>query len=352
MASRNGIEKGTLNWSIRKKREIMVDINKNTEAQLEPSKLSDISFTHATEYEIQNAFLSNINSSYFNCSADSANSATNDGSSCVSTQNKLKISDFLLSVDNSYKKQNYLFKNSNEFSDKFYSLDLNNATQNDWDFYYAVLRKLKDLDKFREIRNSQISRLKTNFLGENSRFSNKKIDDLTKIDEQYRKYAHAYLDMIAKGDNMNIIICGNRGIGKTSLACAIVNEIIEKKLIKSEFVNLGNYLSACMKCNDFSNDLEHPLKSILNAQIIVIDDFGHMRNTAYGIEQIFTLVDELYKLNKTLIVTTNLAENQLKNNNGEFSAIISRLLENSILMSMKGEDIRKSKVFTPEQIFG
>ena len=47
--------------------------------------------------------------------------------------------------------------------------------------------------------------------------------------------------------------------------------------------------------------------------LLIIDDFGAERSTDYAMEQVFYVIDERYKTNLPLIVTTNLSLDDLDN---------------------------------------
>ena len=47
--------------------------------------------------------------------------------------------------------------------------------------------------------------------------------------------------------------------------------------------------------------------------LLIIDDFGAERNTDYALEQVFYVIDERYKTNLSLIITTNLSLTDMEN---------------------------------------
>lgn len=50
--------------------------------------------------------------------------------------------------------------------------------------------------------------------------------------------------------------------------------------------------------------------------LLIIDDFGMERDTSYGLEQLYNVIDSRYRSKKPLIVTTNLTLQELQNPEG------------------------------------
>ena len=51
-----------------------------------------------------------------------------------------------------------------------------------------------------------------------------------------------------------------------------------------------------------------------NAKLLIIDDLGTERNTDYGLEKVYNVIDSRYLAGKPLILTTNLMLTDMKEN--------------------------------------
>ena len=76
----------------------------------------------------------------------------------------------------------------------------------------------------------------------------------------------------------------------------------------TNFAKILNSLSGM-----YGDDKNAFISSMMSYSLLIIDDLGIERNTEYALEQVYNIVDERYKANLPLIVTTNLSLNTLKN---------------------------------------
>ena len=209
----------------------------------------------------------------------------------------------------------------------------------------------KDLEHEKKQFAKRVHDNKNRFLFLNSKYENLKFDDLNKIDKKILDYAQKYCDEFNsrfKPFGVHMILSGNRGIGKTCLAATICLTLIERHGIRCSFVNLSHYLN---EMQNFDKK-DKSLNEILDSDLVLIDDYGMTRKSEFAVEQIYMLVDEIYRRNIPIIVTTNSSKNYLLNDNSMFGATTSRILDNSIFLEMEGCDIRKSRVYDPEKVFG
>lgn len=240
----------------------------------------------------------------------------------------------------------------NDLYDRFSNLSFEDI---DDSLAFEIQRDLsiaqQDYLKEQEEFNKRVKKNKNAFLDINSKYENLKFEDLNKIDQKFLDYAQKYceqFDSRFKPFGVHLILSGNRGIGKTSLAVATCLSLIEEYGIKCSFVNLPHFIS---EMQNFDRK-EKFLDSILGSDLVLIDDYGLTRRSEFAVEQIYMLIDELYRQNVPMIVTTNSDKKYLLNDNTSFSAITSRILDNSIFLEMQGSDIRKSRVYDPEKVFG
>ena len=78
--------------------------------------------------------------------------------------------------------------------------------------------------------------------------------------------------------------------------------------------------------------------------MLVIDDLGAERETDYALEQVYTVIDERYKSEKPLIVTTNLTYEELKNPTDiRYKRIYDRVIEMCVPFNLSGVSRREQK---------
>lgn len=121
-----------------------------------------------------------------------------------------------------------------------------------------------------------------------------------------RRYVNQWPEMSRKGEGM--LFLGKPGTGKTFYACCVANALIDQGIFA--FVTNVTEVTRAFKAEE---DRRRLLAYTSSAALMVLDDLGAERSTAYAIEQLYGVVDQRYRSGKPLIVTTNLTLNQLKN---------------------------------------
>lgn len=123
-----------------------------------------------------------------------------------------------------------------------------------------------------------------------------------------RRYVETWEER--KRNNDGLLLWGDVGCGKTFYAACIANALIEEgvSVLMTNFAKILNSLSGM-----YGDDKNAFISSMMSYSLLIIDDLGIERNTEYALEQVYNIVDERYKANLPLIVTTNLSLNTLKN---------------------------------------
>ena len=123
-----------------------------------------------------------------------------------------------------------------------------------------------------------------------------------------RKYVETWPER--RKNNDGLLLWGEVGTGKTFYAACIANALIEQgvPVLMTNFAKILNKLGGL-----YSDDKNEFIASMMRYSLLVIDDFGIERNTEFALEQVFNIIDERYKANLPLIVTTNLSLKELKN---------------------------------------
>ncbi len=144
-------------------------------------------------------------------------------------------------------------------------------------------------------------------------------------------------DFYPKGSG--ILMWGNVGTGKTFAAACIANALIKNHtpVLMTSFTKINNDLFHETDKNKYIESLNH-------FKLLIIDDLGVERKTDYALENLFTVIDERYKSNKPLIVTTNLTLEQMENPEKiEHKRIYDRILERCTPMAFDGVNMRSEK---------
>lgn len=141
---------------------------------------------------------------------------------------------------------------------------------------------------------------------------------------------------------------GNTGSGKTHVACAILNNLILKKGIEARYCKVSKDFLEAIKAtftdkDKFWGEVESTSKAIENefqkVPVLVLDDFGVQKETAWAMEKIYDLIDTRYENRRLTIVTSNKPMESLK---GVFeNRIYSRLCEMTRELFFEAIDYRE-----------
>lgn len=169
--------------------------------------------------------------------------------------------------------------------------------------------------------------------------------------EDYRgKEANAYITALnyakqfgeMKEDNIGLIFFGPVGSGKSFLASCIANYLIEKEMISVKMRNFSEIINE-LQIGGFNLDRNKYIDSFTNAPLLILDDLGIERDTAYAKEQVYNVINSRYLKQKPTIITTNIPWKDIFNpsNNMEYQRIYSRIVEMCIPVQVRAEDYRK-----------
>lgn len=139
-------------------------------------------------------------------------------------------------------------------------------------------------------------------------------------------------------DNRNsLLIFGGYGTGKTHLAAAISNSLIDKG-IPVLFATYADHLEHIREEFDKTGQKKY-LSMMKNTPMLVLDDMGKERLTSWSAEILFSVINYRYEHKLPFVLTTNLNENQLGNHMG--GAVYSRMCEMCTAVTTGGKDFRK-----------
>ena len=159
--------------------------------------------------------------------------------------------------------------------------------------------------------------------------------------EQARRYVAHWGEMYQ--ENLGLLFWGKPGNGKTFAAACIANALLERKPPrKVKMTTLGTVLNKLPGLS--AQDRDWYLKSLHSCDLLILDDFGMERQTEYGREQVFSIVDGRYLSRKPLIVTTNLSLRELKSPaDMARQRIYDRILELCVPVCFDRESLRQEK---------
>lgn len=143
-----------------------------------------------------------------------------------------------------------------------------------------------------------------------------------------------------KAENIGLLFFGGVGVGKTYATLCIANALLDagERVIVTNFSKIINDLS------NFGNDKNDYIHNLASCSLLVVDDLGAERQNDYALQIVESVIDERYKANKPIILTTNLSMAELQNPKDlKYARIYSRILSMTSPVKAQGEDRRKEE---------
>jgi len=198
-----------------------------------------------------------------------------------------------------------------------------------WKKYDEEQLKQEELQKQQEhlekveklLANSKMGTRLRKYTFDNFELNNNNIQAHAKA----KSYAEEFIDN--KRDT-SFVITGGCGTGKTHLACSIANYLIQNEIA----VVYGTLISLLGNIrNSYESDVETE-QSYINrystVPLLIIDDLGKEKPTEWGLEKLFTIINNRYENELPVVITTNFDRVKLreklcyKNNYETVDAII------------------------------
>lgn len=164
--------------------------------------------------------------------------------------------------------------------------------------------------------------------------------------------AREFVDMWPMVD-AGLLLLGPSGRGKTHLACAILSELVSKKSVAGVYLDFSDLLMRIQ--TSFRPDADLSKESILHpiaeAELLVLDELGASKPHPWVLDVLYNLLNTRYNRKKITIVTSNF-EDEPDAQSGERdrledrigSRIRSRLFEMCLMVTMRGDDFRRTVV--------
>ena len=195
------------------------------------------------------------------------------------------------------------------------------------------LQKQEQMDRFARLRSADMmdpALRKCTF--ENSEYESTAL-------QIARNYVSQWPEMQKKG--LGLLFWGPCGTGKTYLAACIANALEEQE-VPVLMTSLGRMLSSIpgpasgQQAAAIDQWMKHPL--------LIVDDLGAERETAYAADLVYQIIDACYRSGKPMVITTNLTMEEMEDpDSREKARIYERILERCTPVCVNERSIRNLK---------
>lgn len=121
---------------------------------------------------------------------------------------------------------------------------------------------------------------------------------------QAMKYVDAWEQM--REHNIGMLLWGSTGSGKTHAGACIANALIDRGI-------RAGISSTAELMNTAYNDRPATIRRLIGLDLLVLDDLGAERDSAYAMETVYAVVDGRLKAGRPMVVTTNLSLEDIRN---------------------------------------
>ena len=117
--------------------------------------------------------------------------------------------------------------------------------------------------------------------------------------------------LFAKDPQGWLVLCGPNGNGKSHLAAAIANYLMNEKAIPTLFLTVPDFLESLRETfrsnGDGVNEYGPRFRAAREAPVLILDDLGAEKRTGWAQEILFLILDYRYRMELPTVVITNLA---------------------------------------------
>ena len=156
-----------------------------------------------------------------------------------------------------------------------------------------------------------------------------------------REFADQVEDRLDSGRGLWLM--GDVGTGKTTLAMLVSKAAAEAGRTVAIY-SLPRLLARIRRTYDGEPGEDSYLEffdRLTSVDLLHIDDLGAEKRSDWVLEQLYAIVDERYQSQRSMVVTSNLDPDQLKEQIG--SRVVSRLAEICRELPLWGEDLRYNR---------
>lgn len=156
--------------------------------------------------------------------------------------------------------------------------------------------------------------------------------------QYYQTYGKPYIENFDKmfEEGLGYFIYGPKGTGKTFLAVAIANALIDRMIP----CKVTNFATIADEMQGTYIDKSAYMDELMKNHLLVIDDFGIERDTKFMDEIVYKVINKRYELRKPLIITSNLTSEQLNHPDESMQRITSRIKQMCGNVKTEGADQR------------
>jgi DNA replication protein DnaC len=195
----------------------------------------------------------------------------------------------------------YLYANISEDSIEYERCNCSKSKE----YWKEIDNKVYEQQKRNRIRDIINTIYKQNYIG-------RKLQEMN-LENFYFDSSNKYvLDVVNDYLNKNkdtmksdsLIIMGKSDVGKTHLAAAIANKLIEndKTVLMERLTNLLNRIRETYENNTKSeNEL---IEIYSNVDMLIIDDLGTEKISSWSLEKLYTIIQNRYENGLPIIITT------------------------------------------------
>ena len=145
-----------------------------------------------------------------------------------------------------------------------------------------------------------------------------------------------------KKAGIGLLLFGNVGTGKSYAAGCIANALIDR-LESVLFVGMSDVVNRMQ--GNFGADRDSYMTSLMRPKLLILDDLGTERNTSFGKERVFDVINRRRLTGKPMIITTNIPiVTMQKAASLDERRIYDRILEVCVPIRFDGENFRRGNV--------
>jgi len=164
----------------------------------------------------------------------------------------------------------------------------------------------------------------------NMRFENSEDSDLL---QKARSYVKDWKEV--KTHNTGMVLWGPPGSGKTHVAACIANALIDKG-IPAGIISIPDLMQLPFE------ECSKTIRQNISLPLLVVDDLGTERDTAYGHEVVYSIVNGRLNAGKPMVVTTNLGLKYMRESQAtDYTHIYQRVLEACQPVKVAGKNYRE-----------